>query len=198
MGWNTWNNWGHPMMGWNSWNRPMGWNNGFGWNAGWGWHGGMGMGMMGMNNFGMGWNSWNNNWNNPWCWSRPVTVINRYPAGSANNPSRSASALSPYRNNTFSRGNTPVQSRGTVNNGTRSIWESPGMASPTTNRQGSMFRSVERVGGGVDGGNRSFDRPVRTFSGSSGGSSGGGATMGSGSSGGGSSSGSSSRGGRGG
>lgn len=184
---NTWHNpwmWNQGMgMGWNrGWGMGMGWNSG--WGMGWnmGWNSGWGMGM--------GWNSWNNNWNNPWCWNRPVTVINKFPLSS---PSRGASALRPYTNNTYTRGgdNTNKNMR-YVNPGTsRSIWET-NSGNQSTGR--SLYRDVNRSSGSGS----SYDRPARTFDG--GGSSGGGRTFGGGSGGssGGSSGGGSSRGGRGG
>jgi len=189
-GWNSWNNpWGwngiHPGFGWNSWNRPFGWNSGWGigFNSG-----------FGMNNMGFGWNSWANNWNNPWGWGQPVVIINKYPTGNRfiNAPGRNQNAMSPYSNRNFNRSNSVLGS-GTNRSSTpnRSIWENTGN-NGANNR--SLYRSVERSGG-LDGSNRNFDRPARTFDGgSSGGSSGGSRSSGGGSS----SSGTSSRGGRGG
>jgi hypothetical protein len=191
-GWNSWNNpWGwngiHPGFGWNSWNRP------FGWNSGWG----LGFNpAFGMNNWGFGWNSWANNWNNPWGWGQPVVIINKYPTGNrfVNAPGRNQNAMSPYGNRNFNRSNNVLGS-GTNRSATpnRSIWENTGN-NGANNR--SLYRSVERSGG-LDGSNRSFDRPARTFS-NGGGSTFGGGSSGGSSGGGSSSSGTSSRGGRGG
>jgi hypothetical protein len=211
---NTFNNpWAmntfNSPLGWNNWNRPIGfghgwgWNNGFnsmlGWNNGFnnmlGWDNGFNMGW---NNMGFGLNSWNNNWNNPYSWNRPVVILNKFPTGSSYiSPSRGSSSLSPYsRNNNFSRTNGANNSGFTRQpSNVRSIWETPG--NNNTNPRNSMYRTIQRSGGGVDGGNRTFDRPARTFDTNSGG----GSRSSGGSSSGGSSSGSaggSSRGGRGG
>lgn len=192
-GWNAFNN----PMGWNNWNMPIGLGNGWGWNRGFntmlGWNTGFNLGW---NNIGFGLNSWYNNWNNPYCWNRPVVILNKFPAGSNYvSPSRGSSALSPYsrnNNNIFGRGNTSGNSGFTrQSSNTRSIWETPG----NTNSRNSLYRTIQRSGG-VDGSNRTFDRPVRTFE-NTGGSSSGGSRSSSGSSSSGSA-GSSSRGGRGG
>jgi hypothetical protein len=179
------NNWNSPW-GMNAWNSPWGWNNGF--NSGWGFN--MGMGGFGFNR-GLGFNSWGNSWNNPYCWNRPVTIINKYPVGS----SRNASSLTPYTNYSYNRGANSMKSRTNVNPGTsRSIWDGGSTSNQSGNSRSNMYRSVERSGSGD-----SYSRPVRTFDG--GGSSSGGSRSsgvgGGGSSSGGSSSGGS-RGGRGG
>jgi hypothetical protein len=215
------NNWNSPF-GMNAWNRPMGWNNGWGMSAGWGmgnmwgmnngwgmgnmWgmNNGWGMGNMwgmgnGWNNWGLGFNSWNNNWSNPWCWNQPVRVINKYPVGS-----RTTSALAPYSNYTYSRPSLNGKNRnsGSVNPGvSRSIWDGNGTLNSNDRSGNSMYRTINRSSG--NGSGSSYDRPARVFdgggntnSGSSGGSrSSGGSSSGGSSS---SSSGGSSRGGRGG
>lgn len=179
--WNQMNNWNNPWA-FNSFNRPWGWNNGF--NSGWGWNMGMGHGY---NNWGLGFNSWNNNWNNPIYWNRPITIINKYPVGS----SRNASSLAPYSNYNYNRSSNTMKSRSNVNPGaSRSIWDSN--LNQSNNSRNSMYRTINRSS---NSGGSSYDRPVRTFEG--GGTSGGSRSSG-GSSSGGSSSGGSSRGGRGG
>lgn len=155
-----------------------------------GWSFGLSSGF-GWNSWGFGYNSWNSNWNNPWCWNKPVTVINKFPVGG-----RSGSSLNGYSNYTYNRSASGLNKSGQgISSGSnRSIWENNSVPS-TRNTGNNLFRTITRPGAGYDGGNSSYDRPARTFeSGSS--SSGSGGSGGSRSSGG--SSGTSSRGGRGG
>ncbi len=159
---------------------------------------GWGLGMnsfIGWNNWGIGYNSWYNNWSNPYCWNQPVKVINRYPVGAS---SRAPSTFAPYSNYTYNRGSGSLKNRMTVNPGaSRSIFE--GSNYNTNDRSGnSMYRTINRSGMNSNSTNSSYERPVRTFDG--GGNSGGSSRSGGGgSSSGGTSSGSGgSRGGRGG
>ena len=184
-------------------NNPWAFNNQWSFNNPWNWNRGFnsfGMGM-GWNSWGLGLNSWNNNWSNPYCWNQPVKVINRYPVGAS---SRSSTALTPYSNYSYNRGANSLKNRMNVDPGaSRSIFE--GSNFNTTDRSGnSMYRTINRSGINNGGSGSSYERPTRTFdsggnnSGSSGGSSRSGGTS-SGSSSGGTSSGSGgSRGGRGG
>jgi hypothetical protein len=162
---------------------PWAWNKGWGWGISTGW-----------NNFGIGYNSWYNNWSNPYCWNQPVKVINRYPVGG-----RTPTVMTPYSNYSYNRGANTMKNRMNVNPGySRSIWE--GGNYNTTDRSGnSMYRTINRSGSGSGSGSgSSYDRPVRTFDSGSGSSGGSSRSTGGGSSSGGSSSGGSSRGGRGG
>jgi hypothetical protein len=166
---------------------PWGMNRGWGMNSSIGW-----------NSWGIGYNSWYNNWSNPYCWNQPVKVINRYPVGAS---SRSATALTPYSNYSYNRGSNTLKNRMNVNPGaSRSIFE--GSNFNTTDRSGnSMYRTINRSGINNGSSGSSYERPTRTFD--SGGSSSGGSSRSSGTSSGSSSGGTSSgsggsRGGRGG
>lgn len=168
--------------GLNNYNHYGSWNSNNFWQQGWGWNG------FNSNPWGnLGWSSWANQWNNPWCWNRPVIIINKYPTGNtnANLTSRPSSGLGGYSNNNYTR------SGGIANTGkpgtSRSIWDNKGTNSGSGQ---SQYRTVDRSSG------NSFERPVRTFdNSSSSGNSGSSRTSGGSSSS--SSSSSSSRGGRG-
>ncbi len=177
--WNKYGSWANPYY--NNWGWNPGWSVGFG--SGFGW-----------NNWGIGYNAWNRNWSNPSCWSKPVTVINKFPVGG-----RTAGSLNGYSNYTYNRSASGLNKGGNsgITPGTsRSIWETNSV--PSTRSSGnSLFRTITRPSSGYDGGSSSYDRPSRSFD--SGGSSGGTRSSGGGSgSSSGGSSGSSSRGGRGG
>jgi hypothetical protein len=198
-GMNQWNSWNNPWAMNNpwAWNRPHGFNSHF--NNNWGWNSGWGMGFgnnFGWNNWGIGFNSWNNNWSNPACWNRPITVINKFPVSTTAN--RSGSSLGGYSNYNYNRSSSGLNKpNNNVNPGTsRSIWENSNSGQSGNRSGSSLFRTVTRPSSSSNSG-ATYDRPARTFDTNSGGSSSPARSSGGGSSSGGSS-GSSSRGGRGG
>ena len=95
----------------------------------------------GYNNFGFGWNSWNNpwmfnsfynSWNSPWMWNQPVVIINKYPTVPQTN--MRPAYRSAYNTSLFDRYN----SRSTNNSRSyQSIWRNSGGYNGTTTESSS-------------------------------------------------------------
>lgn len=117
------------------------------------------------------WNTWYNpfsytsyynNWNNPYCWGRPVVIVNKFPAGTSG-----TTAITPrpgfnkggFSNSVFDR-----------NNNTNTIFSKTGQTqSGYGNRElfRTIFGSSSSGSNGTSNSNSAWARPSRTFDNSS-------------------------------